>query len=171
MTVRKAELFMALIMASLSGYLMWKSAELPIGWIADEGPGGGAWPFWLATVMLLSCGWILVNWVRRTSWPSKSEAPFFESGVLKDVSAVAIALTVTIALFDYIGAYLSLFFFIAFYVGVLGRHRLLTTALFSVLTPIITFFFFEIGVKIILPKGFTEPFFFPIFKFFGMGGL
>ena len=31
MTVRTAELLMACVMAFFSGYLMWKSAELPIG--------------------------------------------------------------------------------------------------------------------------------------------
>ncbi len=62
MTVRTAELLMALMMGVFSIYLMYKSTELPIGWIEDEGPGGGTWPFWLAAIMLLSCIGILVNW-------------------------------------------------------------------------------------------------------------
>jgi hypothetical protein len=45
MSVRVAELAMAILMGVFSLYLMYKSAELPIGWIPDEGPGGGAWPF------------------------------------------------------------------------------------------------------------------------------
>ena len=65
--MRKAELAMAVVMGIFSLYLMWKSAELEIGWIEDEGPGGGAWPFWLAAIMLLSCLYIIVNWVRRAS--------------------------------------------------------------------------------------------------------
>ena len=39
MTVRTAELLMAIMMGIFSIYLMYKSAELPIGWIEDEGPG------------------------------------------------------------------------------------------------------------------------------------
>ena len=50
--MRMAEIVMGLVMGVFSLYLMWKSAELPIGWIPDEGPGGGAWPFWLAAGML-----------------------------------------------------------------------------------------------------------------------
>ncbi len=42
--MRVAELVMAAVMAVFSLYIMWKSAELPIGWIPDEGPGGGARP-------------------------------------------------------------------------------------------------------------------------------
>lgn len=171
MTVRSAELLMAIIMASFSGYLMWKSTELNVGWVPGEGPGGGTWPFWLAAVMLVSCLWMIVNWVRRSSPPSRSDAQYFPPGVLSDVGLVAIALTVTIALFSFAGAYAALFLFMAFYVGVLGRHGISTTLLFAVLTPVFTFVFFELILKIILPKGFTEPFFLPIFKYFGMAGL
>lgn len=53
--MRAAELTMALIMGACSIALMVKSAQLPIGWIAGEGPGGGAFPFWLAAGMLVCC--------------------------------------------------------------------------------------------------------------------
>ena len=65
MTVRTAELLMAIMMGAFSIYLMYKSTELPIGWIEGEGPGGGAWPFWLAAIMLVCCLGILYNWYRR----------------------------------------------------------------------------------------------------------
>ena len=77
--MRRAELVTALLMAALSIYLMVKSAELPIGWVPDEGPGGGSFPFWLSAAMLLSCLWILYNWYRRTSPPSQSDEPFMDS--------------------------------------------------------------------------------------------
>ena len=65
--MRRAELIMALVMATLSVYLMWKSTELPIGWDPDRGPGGGAFPFWLAAGMLLSCIAIIVRWAKRAT--------------------------------------------------------------------------------------------------------
>ena len=43
MTVRTAELGMAILLGLLSLGLMWKSTELDIGWVPGEGPGGGAW--------------------------------------------------------------------------------------------------------------------------------
>jgi putative tricarboxylic transport membrane protein len=64
---------------ALSIYLMWKSTELPIGYISGRGPGGGAWPFWLSAIMLVCCGIIAFNWWRRTSPPSRSEEPFLDS--------------------------------------------------------------------------------------------
>ena len=59
--MRRAELLMALVLGAFSAYLMVKSAELPIGWIPDEGPGGGAFPFWLAFGMLICCVWIVAR--------------------------------------------------------------------------------------------------------------
>ena len=87
MSVRVAELAMAILMGVLSLYFMYKSAELPIGWIPDEGPGGGAWPFWLSVMMLLSCVGIIVNWARRKGAVAVSEEPFIERGVLIEVRA------------------------------------------------------------------------------------
>ncbi|MEL6872213.1 MAG: tripartite tricarboxylate transporter TctB family protein, partial [Pseudomonadota bacterium] len=54
MTVRSAELLMAIALIALSAYFMYEAAKLPIGWVPDEGPGGGFWPFWLSLGMLLS---------------------------------------------------------------------------------------------------------------------
>ena len=77
--MRRAELIMAVVLAIFSAYLMWKSAELPIGWIPDEGPGGGAFPFWLSAGMLLSSLWIILRWFRRVTPQSRSSEPFFDS--------------------------------------------------------------------------------------------
>ncbi|MGE0626542.1 MAG: tripartite tricarboxylate transporter TctB family protein [Hyphomicrobiaceae bacterium] len=162
---------MAVVMTAFSGYLMWKSSELPIGWIAGEGPGGGAWPFWLAAAMLVSCIGILINWFRHATWPSRSTEPFFKPGVFGQVGQVAVLLTVTIGLFEIVGAYLALFLFILYYFTVIGRHSMAGSVLSAIAVPVITFLFFEIALKIILPKGITEPLFLPIFRWFGMGGL
>ena len=77
--MRRAEIIMAGILALCSIGLMWKSAELEIGYIRDEGPGGGAWPFWLAAVMLICTGFIAYNWYRQSSPPSQSDEPFLDS--------------------------------------------------------------------------------------------
>jgi len=166
MTVRVAELAMAILMGVFSLYLMYKSAELPVGWIEDEGPGGGAWPFWLSVMMLLSCVGIVVNWVRRKGAIAVSEAPYIERGVLIDVGLVALSLIVTVGLFSFIGVYGALPLFLLFYLRLLGNHSWKLSIFFAVVIPIVTFFFFEIMLKITLPKGFTEPLFYPLYKIF-----
>lgn len=166
MTVRVAELAMAILMGVFSLYLMAKSAELPIGWIKGEGPGGGAWPFWLAVIMLLSCVGIIVNWARRKGSVAVSEETYIERGVLIDVGLVALSLIVTVGLFSLIGVYGALPLFLLFYMRLLGNHSWKLSILFAVLIPIITFFFFEIALKITLPKGVTEPLFYPLYRIF-----
>lgn len=157
---------MALLMSVFSIYLMFKSAELPIGWIEDEGPGGGAWPFWLAAVMLLSCIGIIANWVRRKGPVANSRQVFVSLPVLIDVGAVAVALIITVALFSFIGVYGALPLFLVFYLKVMGRHGWLLSVGLALIIPVVTFFFFEITLKITLPKGVTEELFYPLYRIF-----
>jgi hypothetical protein len=167
--MRKAELAMAIVMGIFSLYLMWKSAELDIGWIPDEGPGGGAWPFWLATVMFICCIYIVINWFRRATPPSRSDEVFMDKGTLISVGLVAGGLIVTVALFYVIGVYGALPLFMIFYVRFLGRHTWPVTAAMAIISPVATFFFFDIALKITLPKGLPiveETIFYPLYKIF-----
>jgi len=157
---------MAIMMGIFSIYLMVKSYELPIGWIEDEGPGGGAWPFWLSTIMLLSCLGILFNWFRKHGPIATSKRIYIEAHVLMDVAAVVISLIVTVALFSFIGIYGALPLFLIFYLRFLGKHSWKLTSILSIAIPITIFYFFEITLKIILPKGITEPLFIPLYKMF-----
>ena len=161
--MRRAEIVTAALMAALSVYLMWKSAELPIGWIADEGPGGGAFSFWLAAIMLGCTVWIMVNWARRASPPARSTAPFMTGQTFKMFLMVAGALTAMVGLVQVIGMYGAIPLFLVFYVRFLGRHSWPTTLAIAVATPIATFLFFDIALRIVLPKGYLEPLFFPLY--------
>jgi hypothetical protein len=55
--MRYGEIVTAGVLALFSIYLMWKSTELPVGYIEGRGPGGGAWPFWLSAIMLCAAAW------------------------------------------------------------------------------------------------------------------
>ena len=164
--MRMAELVMAVVMAVFSLYLMWKSAELPIGWIPGEGPGGGAWPFWLAAGMLLCCIAIVYRWARRLTPESRSEEVYMDSRTLKLFLLNAGALAAMIGLFHIVGAYGAIPAFLIFYLRFMGGHSWRLTGTFAVVTPVITFLFFEIALQKTLPKGFTDPWFEPIFAFF-----
>ncbi len=164
--MRVAEFVMALFMALFSLYLMWKSTELPIGWIPNEGPGGGAFPFWLSLGMLLCCLWMLVRWVRRSSPPSRSTETFMTPRTLKMFLLVAGSLTVMIALIHVIGVYGAVPLFLIFYIRFLGRHSWAIAGSLAFFTPIAMFFFFEIALKKTLPQGLTEPLFYPLYDIF-----
>ena len=70
------------------------------------------------------------------------------------------------ALFSWIGIYGALPIFLVFYLRFLGKHSWFLTITLAVLIPVVIFYFFEITLKIILPKGITEPLFLPLYKIF-----
>lgn len=164
--MRRAELVMALCLAAFSVYLMVKSAELPIGWIPDEGPGGGAFPFWLGAGMLLCCVAIIYRWARRISPQSQSTEPYMDKSTRQMFITIAGSLTVMIGSIHIIGVYFALPFFLMFYLRFLGRHSWPLVAGVAVAAPVFTFFFFEIALLKTLPKGFTEPLFYPLYDMF-----
>ncbi len=164
--MRRAELVMALILALCSISLMVKSAELPIGWIPGEGPGGGAFPFWLSTGMLICCVWIIINWVRKLGPVATSTAAYMDKEALILFVLAAGSLTVMIGLIHVVGVYVSVPLFLVFYVRFVGRHSWPLTGGLAVVTPIVAFFFFEIALRITLPKGKTEPLFYPLYDIF-----
>ena len=164
--MRRAEIIMAVVLAIFSAYLMWKSAELPIGWVPDRGPGGGAFPFWLSAGMLLTSLWILVRGIRGVTPQSQSTEPYFDSESAVLVGLVVLALTMMIGAIHWIGVYGAIPLFFVFYMKIIGRHSWLQTAAFVIGAPIITFFFFEILLNITLPKGITEPLFYPLYEIF-----
>ena len=164
--MRVAELVMAVCLAIFSISIMWISTDLPIGWIPGSGPGGGAFPFWLGAGMLVCCLVIIVRWFRRTSPPARSPEPFMTPEALKLFLVGAGSLTVMIGAIHFVGVYVSVPLFLLFYMRVLGRHSWPLSGAVAIVTPIVTFFFFEIALTITLPKGVTEPAFYPLYDIF-----
>lgn len=165
--MRRGEFVTAAVLAALSMYLMWKSSELEIGYIRGEGPGGGAWPFWLAAIMLVCTAVITFNAVRRTSPPSRSTELVLDVEGRKMLVQVFGGIVVFVALTSIISMYGAMLLFLFYYLWFLGRHRLSLSLSISILTPVVFFFFFEGLMRITLPKGmrFTEPFFNVLYDF------
>ncbi len=163
--MKRAETITAAVLALFSAYLMWKSAELPIGWIRGEGPGGGAFPFWLAAGMLVCSIWILIRSLLGKA-PLEAEKPFMDDFSLKLFVLVAGSLAAMIGLTHIVGMYVSVPLFLFFYIRFIGRHELRKALVISLATPVAMFFFFEIALTITLPKGITEPFFYPLYDIF-----
>ena len=175
--MRRAELLTAILLGFLSLYLMYKSGEPPswnpdvarfanIGFIDGEGPGSGFWPFWLSLVMFLSCVWVGVNWYRRSSPPSRSDEVYLDSYGKLMVLQVCGGLLGFLILIGLIGFYGAIPLFLIYHLRFLSGHGWVSTLLISFLTPIICFLFFDIAMRIVLPKGYLEPLFIPIYEIF-----
>jgi hypothetical protein len=173
--MRRLERIVAAVLVVFSAYLMWESTVLPIGWIKDYGPGGGAFPFWLASGMLVCSVLILARTLLGLTPESRSEAPFFvDAGARREVFVVGSSLTAMIALTSGIrlwgvtllpalGVYVAVPLFMVFYLRYLGRHSWWLTVLIALGTPVATFLFFEKLLVILLPKGITDEWFYIFF--------
>ncbi len=164
--MRRAEILTAVVFALLSVYLMWKSAELPIGWVPKKGPAGGAFPFWLSAAMLVCSGWIFVRALLGTTPESQSRDPFMDVATVKLLAMAGGSLLAALLLITWFGFYVAIPFLFVFWVRLVGKRSWATAGILAVSVPVATFFFFEIGMKILLPKGITEPLFYPLYQFF-----
>ena len=165
MSTRSAELLMAVVMGLFSIGLMWKSAQLEIGWVPERGPGGGAWPFWLSAVMLACCLYTIYRWWRRMTPESRSLVEFMDQNTRRINFVTVGSLLALLGLTHVIGIYPAILLFLLFYIRFVGRHSWLLTVLISVGTPIFLFFFFEALLKILLPKGYLEHLYYPLYRF------
>ncbi|MEM8571565.1 MAG: tripartite tricarboxylate transporter TctB family protein [Pseudomonadota bacterium] len=159
--MRNGEFIAAGVLALLSIYFMWKSAELPIGYIEGQGPGGGAWPFSLSAVMLGCCAMIALNWWRGRSPASQSNEPVLDEYGWRMLFLVGGGIVAFVALVNIISMYGAIMVFLLYYIRYLGRHSWLLTLAIAVPVPIAFFFFFEGAMRITLPSGmpFTDPVF------------
>ena len=109
---------------------------------------------------------IAFNWVRRTSPPSQSTEPFLDDYGKKMVPLVGGGLAAFIGLIHVIGVYGAMLVFLIYYMRFLGRHSWVTTLAIAILGPTFTFFFFDVLMRIVLPKGYLEPLFIPLYHIF-----
>ena len=163
MTVRTAEFVMAVVLALASIGLMFKSAELNIGWVQGRGPGAGAWPFWLSAGMLLCCITTLARWFLKITPESRNLNLFMTPETVRIVGVSAGAILFLLAATHVIGIYLSLVFFLLFYIKFVGRHTWPVTIGLTIGVPVFVFCLFEWALTIPLPKAITEPWFYPIY--------
>ncbi len=163
MTVRTAELMMAILLAVCSVLLMIKSAELRIDWIPERGPGSGAWPFWLSAGMLLASFTTVYRWFRKITPESQNLEPFMTRETLTVVGISAGSILFLLVATHLVGLYIALVFFLLFYLKFVGHHGWSLTLSMMVLVPVIVFCLFEWALKIPLPKSISEPWFYPIY--------
>ena len=163
MSVRTAELLMAIALALLSIGFIVKSTELNIGWVEGRGPGAGAWPFWLSLGMLATSLLTLVRWFLRVTPESRSTELYMSRDAVAIVGTAVGALLALLIGIHFIGIYFSLIVFLVFFVRIVGRHSWLTTLGIALLTPVVIFGLFEWALTIPLPKALSEPLFYPIY--------
>ena len=176
--MRIAEFLTAVIIALFSVYLMWKSGEGPT-WdptavryaniginVNNEGPGSGFWPFWLSLAMLISSFVVMINCMLKRTPQSRSFEQYLDDYGKRMFVLVGGGLIVFLFLIKFIGFYGAMPLFLIYYIVFLGKHPWWVAIAIGLALPIFCFFFFDVAMRIVLPKGYLEPLFLPLYEIF-----
>lgn len=145
--MRTADIVTASVLMLLGGVVLFDAVRLGIGWGTD-GPRSGFFPFWLATIMFISCTGVIVQSVRRPSGK-----PFVTREQLGPVLKVLWPATGMVLLTEFVGLYVASALYLGFYMRWVGRHSWLAVIVLALGIPIVTFLIFEKWFLVPLPKG------------------
>ena len=145
--MRVADLITASVLMLVGGVVLADAARLGIGWGTD-GPKSGFFPFWLAALMVLTCGVILVLAARRSS-----DRPFVTRAQLGPVLKVLWPAAGMVVLTQVAGLYVASALYLGFYMRWVGHHSWLAIGAVSIGIPIATFLIFEKWFLVPMPKG------------------
>ena len=145
--MRTAEFVTASILILLGGVVIFDAVRLGIGWGTD-GPRSGFFQFWLALIMVIACGIIIL----QAFWRSSREV-FVTREQLGPVLQVFWPAAAMVLLMRFVGLYVASALYIGFYMRWVGRHSWFAVVMLSVAIPVITFLTFELWFLVPMPKG------------------
>ncbi|MBX6322201.1 MAG: tripartite tricarboxylate transporter TctB family protein [Rhodospirillaceae bacterium] len=148
-SVRTADIVVALILIAVGVAVIVDSLRLGIGW-SESGPQSGYFPFYIGVLIVLSSlGTIGVTLFGRR----RPREVFVEREQLVRVLKVLVPSAIFVAAIGFIGIYVATAIFIAAFMLWLGRFRWYTVAAVSIVVPVALFLLFEIWFLVPLPKG------------------
>lgn len=145
--MRAADLLTAMVLMLLGGVVIFDAVRLGIGWGTD-GPKSGFFPFWLATIMVVTCGVICLQALRRGS-----REPFVTRAQLGPVFKVLWPAVAMVALTHFIGLYVASAIYLGFYMRWVGRHSWFAVVTLSIAIPVVAFLTFDLWFLVPMPKG------------------
>ena len=145
--MRAADLITASVLIALGGLVLLDAIRLGIGWGSD-GPQSGFFPFWLALIMVVCCGVIMLQEARK-----RSDRPFVSRERLAPVHKVLWPAAVAVVVMQFAGLYVASALYLAFYMRWAGRHSWPAVLLLAIGIPIVIFFIFEQWFLVPMPKG------------------
>ena len=145
--MRAAELITASVLMLLGGIVIFDAIRLGFGWGAD-GPRSGFFPFWLALIMVVTCGIIFIQ-----ALFDQTHKSFVSRKQLGPVLKVLWPAAAAVVLMQYLGLYVASAIYMGFYMRWVGRHSWLTVFVLAIGIPVATFLVFEKWFLVPMPKG------------------
>lgn len=145
--MRTADVIVASLLLALGGLVLLDSVRMGSLWGRD-GPQSGFVPFWLAVILVLSCGAIIAQAARHPS-----DKPFVTREQVGSVLKVLLPAMGMIALTFLLGIYVATVIYMAFYMRWVGRHSRALSAALPIAISLLFFLIFEKWFLVPLPKG------------------
>jgi len=158
----------------------WKSAELPIGVLPREGPGGGFIPFWLSLGISAISAVVFIQTFfggtseeaaageetaagaagEETASGASAISGFITREGFVEILRVGVPALIMILLTTTISIYFASAAFVFYSLYIVGRHGLRVSLTVAAGVPVGVFLIFEKFLIIPLPKGVVEPLFY-----------
>ncbi len=153
-SIRAAEIVVAVILLGLGGLVVFDSVRLGFRWGTD-GPEAGYFPFYIG---LFICIASLITLAQVLFGKTRGEHKVFvEWEQLKLVLSVLVPAGFFVLGIQLIGIYVASIAYIAFFMVWLGKYGWLKSVLLGIAVSVVTFMMFEIWFKVPLFKGAFNP--------------
>ncbi len=140
----------------LAAVVIWDSVRIGFGWIPDQGPASGFFPFIVAALMGLAS---FANIVRVAMHGAEGEDPVFVTVAgFGRVLSVLVPVVLYVTGISYLGIYVASAIFIALFMLVIGREGIIKSLAISLTVSVLLFVTFEFWFRVPLPKGPLEAY-------------
>lgn len=151
LTLRQADILVALLLLGLSALVIYDSIRVGSGWTPGIGPGAGYFPFYIALGMGIASFFVLVKAIFSPQ-PGWSHA-FITTTKLGRVMSIMLPSVAFVALIHFLGIYVAAAIYIASFMLIVGRDSILRSLAVGIGVPLALFLMFERWFLVPLPKG------------------
>jgi hypothetical protein len=152
-SVRTAEITVALVLLGLGALVVYDSARLGFRW-AGDGPQAGYFPFYIGLFICLSS---LFTLQQVFFGKNKASGTFVEWALFKQVLSVLVPAGFFVLGIQLIGIYVAAAVYIAVFMTWLGKYGWIRSLLLGIAVSAMLFMMFEVWFKVPLFKGEYNP--------------
>jgi hypothetical protein len=149
-TTRWMELITALVIAALGILVIYDSQRVGVG-RAEDGPRSGYFPNMIGWILALAGAWIAGTTI--VQWRKLAGKVFVSFAGLKPVLAVLLPTIGYVVLIRFIGIYFASAIYIAGFMLLQGKYKVLPSVAVGIAVPLAIFMLFERWFLVPLPKG------------------
>ena len=153
-SMRSAEIVVALILFALGALVVYDSHRLGSSW-GSEGPEAGYFPFYVGLIICISGAVVFCQAVWGRS--IRRDALFVEWQALRQVLSVLLPAALYVLGIQLIGMYVASAIYIAVFMLWLGKYSVLKSVLLGCSVSALAFITFEVWFQVPLYKGAIDP--------------